>query len=95
MSLTTDHHGVLNHGDIWSGIGRNRLNRTAMVRTWLAEIWRAWTYRRSIYRTERALMQLDNRALRDLGLDRSMIPSTARAAANLEIGLPAPDERRR
>ena len=92
MALTTHH---LSHDDIWSGIGRNHLNRAATVRTWLAETWRAWAYRRSIYRTERALMQLDNRSLRDLGIDRSMISATARAAANLEFGLANPDDRTR
>jgi len=92
MALTTHH---LSHDDIWSGIGRNHLNRAATVRTWLAETWQAWAYRRSIYRTERALMQLDNRSLRDLGIDRSMISSTARTAANLEFGLPTPDDRPR
>lgn len=98
MALISDHDGVLHYGvggDIWSGVARARLNRVAIVREWLAEAWRNWSYRRSIYRTERALGQLSNRELHDLGINRTMITAAARAAADREFGLANPDGRTR
>lgn len=95
MALISDHEHVLRYGfdgGVLRGIGRARLDRAATIRAWFAEKWREWSYRRSVYATERALSQLNNRALRDLGIDRSMISATARAAANREFGLPSHDD---
>jgi len=53
------------------GIGDGRRHRTGREFGWLPALLKAVTYRFELWRQRRALSQLDDRLLNDIGLKRS------------------------
>lgn len=54
--------------------------------TWLRAAWAWWRRRQMLRQTHAALVNLEERALRDIGLDRSEISSIAHAISLAEKG---------
>ena len=67
-------HGIVGK-NVASTAQRRRIARALAAFAWLVRWWRAHALARQ---TERALDSLDDAALRDIGLSRSMIPHVAK-----------------